>query len=294
MSDQHPDADTDPDHDGGTDPMSGHETSTDAEGGTGTDGWTVLVPIRILENPSLPHGLVELLEPVQVVLLGYYEVPDQTAPGQARLQFEDRAEDALQEMVTEIETEGGTVETRLVFTDDREKTFDRVADETGADAILLSNPAASVESLLVPVRSDANVAGIAGFLGALVADRPIGVRLYHAAGDDEAVDPAERLLSRVADALVDAGIPDSSVTTRVDRTDDRLEGIAEAAENHDAVVMGETRPSIASFVFGEFSERVANRSLDPVLVVRGLDVGSPGEPTSEAGDGNEERPESGD
>lgn len=233
------------------------------------DRWTVLVPIRILENASLPRGLIEFLEPLSVVLMGYYEVPDQTSPVQARMQFEDRAEDALQEIAEEITSGGGTVETRLVFTKDREQSFDRIATETGCDAILLPNPVAQVDTVLVPVRDDRNVARLASFVATLLSGREITVTLFHATPNADTADDARDILAAVADSLVDTGIPRESVLTTVEVTDDPLAGIVSTAEDHDVVIMGETEPSIASFVFGEFSERIATRSLIPILVVRG-------------------------
>jgi len=53
-----------------------------------TDRPAVLVPIRVLEGESIPEGVPELLADAHVVLLGYHVVPDQTATGQARMQFE--------------------------------------------------------------------------------------------------------------------------------------------------------------------------------------------------------------
>jgi hypothetical protein len=42
---------------------------------------------------------------------------------------------------------------------------------------------------------------------------------------------------------------------------------AEVAADHDLVVMGETAPSFREYVFGDDHQRVADRSLGPVLVV---------------------------
>ena len=61
-----------------------------------TDRPSVLVPIRVLEGESIPEGVPELLANAHVVLLGYHEIPEQTAPGQARMQFEERAQRKLE------------------------------------------------------------------------------------------------------------------------------------------------------------------------------------------------------
>ena len=56
-----------------------------------TDRPSILVPIRVLEGESIADGVPELLADAHVVLLGYHVIPDQTAPGQAQMQFEERA-----------------------------------------------------------------------------------------------------------------------------------------------------------------------------------------------------------
>ncbi len=61
-----------------------------------TDRPSVLVPLRVLEGESVPEGVPDLLGDAHVVLLGYHVLPEQTAPGQARMQFEDRAMERLE------------------------------------------------------------------------------------------------------------------------------------------------------------------------------------------------------
>lgn len=46
----------------------------------------VLVPLKILEGASVPPGLIDLLGTVDVTVLGYHVLPEQTTPDQARLQ----------------------------------------------------------------------------------------------------------------------------------------------------------------------------------------------------------------
>jgi hypothetical protein len=49
------------------------------------------VPVAILKGETVPDAVVELLSTLPVVVLGYHVLPEQTAPGQARMQFEDQA-----------------------------------------------------------------------------------------------------------------------------------------------------------------------------------------------------------
>lgn len=53
-----------------------------------------------------------------------------------------------------------------------------------------------------------------------------------------------------------------------ERDHDRTDAIVDAADEFDVVVMGESDPSLTTFVFGLPADQVADRFLGPVLVVQ--------------------------
>jgi nucleotide-binding universal stress UspA family protein len=230
--------------------------------------WTVLVPVEVLEGETVAAAVAELLATVPVVVLGYHVPPEQTAPGQARLQFEARAQSTLDDLAATFADAGGDADTRLVFTHDAEETIDRVAAETGCNAVLLLNPAPAVERLLVPVGGGVNVPRIAAFVATLIGDRDIAVTLLHVAPDEEAGAVADDLLAAARTHLRDGGVPDAAIETVTAVSAAPIETIATTAADYDAIVMGESQPSLRSFLFGDPSDRVAAYSLGPVLVVR--------------------------
>ena len=222
----------------------------------------VLVPLAILEGESVSTGLPTLLATMDVTVLGYHVLPEQTPPDQARLQYEDRATEALVDLEAAFEAAGGSADHRLVFTHDREKTVDRVADETAADAYAIVGTTGPVDRLLVTLTGDVAVDRITSFVTELVGDREIGVTLVLAT-DDEL--HGQNVLETAADPLTERGI---DVATELAVDEPPLEALLEAAAGHDAIVMGERAPSLRSFLFGEDAERVAAESVGPVLVVR--------------------------
>ena len=259
----------------------------------------VLVPIAVLDGGSVSPGLISLLGAVDVTVLGYHVLPEQTPPDQARLQFEERATSALEDVSQEFAAAGGAADHRLVFTHDREQTIERVTDEVDADAFAVPGTTGDVDRLLVSLSGDVDVDRILSFVEALVGDRDIGVTLFLVAGerppagDDDSTDvdtSGERDTVAVADDAVDAGDADHdrphTAQARLAVAADRLreagidvettlaaagspfDALVDAVPGHDAVVMGERAPSFRSFVFGEESERVAAASVGPVLVVR--------------------------
>jgi len=249
-------------------PSANGEEPVDGDDTPPRDGHRVLVPVEILRGEAVPDAVVEALASVSVVVLGYHEIPEQTAPGQARMQFEERAQNELADVVGAFEAAGAPVTSRLVFTHDPMKTFERIAVELSCDSILLLRAAPTIDRLLVPIRGNVNVEHIVGLVGTLVAGTDIEVTLLHVASEPEAVDDAEALLESAAETLAGIG-PEGERIRRTVVVDDRpLETIAEVAEDHDVTVVGESRPSIRDRIFGDPSELIAERSVGPVLVVR--------------------------
>jgi hypothetical protein len=233
-----------------------------------TDRPAVLVPLRVLEGESVPEGVPTLLAHAHVVLLGYHVIPEQTAPGQARMQFEDRATERLDEYEAMFEAAGATVERRLVFTHDGQKTIDRTIAEHDCLAALAPNATGPVEDVLVAVRGAVGVDRLARVVAGLFGETDASVTLYHVAGPDETDEDVETLLDGVVNRLEGVEMDTARIETRVERDQRPLDAIVDVADAFDVVVMGESDPSLATFVFGLPADQVADRFLGPVLVVQ--------------------------
>lgn len=233
-----------------------------------TDRPSILVPIRVLEGESVPEGVPELLAHAHVVLLGYHVIPEQTATGQAQMQFEDRATERLDEYETIFENAGATIERRLVFTHDGQKTIDRMTTERDCMAVLVPNATGPVEDVLVAVRGAVGIDRLARVVAGVFGEMDVSVTLYHVAEDEETDEDVGTLLDGLVDRLGELGMDASAIETRVDRDQDALDAIVDAAETFDTVVMGESDPSLSTFVFGMPADQVADRFLGPVLVVQ--------------------------
>ncbi|MFC7018818.1 MULTISPECIES: universal stress protein [Haloarcula] len=233
-----------------------------------TDRPSILVPIRVLEGESVPEGVPELLANAHVVLLGYHVIPEQTAPGQAQMQFEERAKNRLDEYETIFEEAGATVERRLVFTHDGQKTIDRMTTEHDCLAVLVPNATGPVEDVLVAVRGAVGIDRLARVVAGLFAETDASVTLYHVAEPDETDEDVGTLLDGMVNRLEGLDMDASRIETRVEREQAALDAIVDVADAFDVVVMGETDPSLATFVFGMPADQVADRFLGPVLVVQ--------------------------
>jgi nucleotide-binding universal stress UspA family protein len=250
-------------------------------------GLTVLLPVRTFEGEQVPAALVELLTSasIPVVLLGYHVIPEQTAPEQAREQFGEQARAELDDLADAFREAGGTVETRFVFTRDPTQTFERVAVDERADAILLLNPAPNVDRIFVAISEGINTDRITAFTAALAVGSDVTVTLVHVADSEEARPAGERLLEEVADALSANGVPPGAIERAVTVSQAPLQALNEmASDDTDLVVLGESQPTVRELVFGEPSERIAERTLAPVLVVRRLPAAESADAAAEESD----------
>ncbi len=233
-----------------------------------TDKPTVLVPIQVLEGESIPEGVPELLANASVVVLGYHVVPEQTATGQARLQFEERALGRLDEFETILENAGASVETQLVFTHDEQQTIDRVSVEHGCLAVLVPNATSPPENVFVAIRGTVGLDRLVRVVAGLFAGTDIGVTLYHLVAEDESDEDVRTLLDGVVARLTEAGMDPDSIDLQIERDRTPQDAIVAAADEFDALVVGESDPSLVTFVFGMRVAQVAEWFLGPVLVIQ--------------------------
>ncbi|AXR76925.1 Universal stress protein [Natrarchaeobaculum sulfurireducens] len=228
----------------------------------------MLIPIEVLEGEGIPESIASAFESIPVVLLGYHELPDQTPPEQARTQFEERATAKLDELAAAFEDAGGTWTTRLVFTRDALQTFERIAVELECDGVVLLNPIRAIDRVLVPLRSGVNVSNIAELVSRAFGDGDAEVTLLHVTSEESDADAGRELLEEAAETLVENGVDPERLLESVVVDDAPLETIVEVADDHDFVVVGESKPSIQDRIFGDPSERIATRTVSPVLIVR--------------------------
>jgi len=249
-----------------------------------TRDYRVLVPVDVLEGQDISRSLVDAFASVSVVLLGYHEIPDQTGPDQARAEFGETARRKLADHRSVFEAAGCDVTSTLVFTHKPLQTFERTAVDRDCDAILLLNPAPVLERFLVAFRGDVNVDRIARLVGAILTETDITVTLLHVVDDDTERADGERLLDTAATALTDVGIDEERIDRSVVVDGSPTDEILDAASECDLVVAGESRPSIRRFIFRDRAKRIAKRTADPVLMVRGSYADSEGD-ESPAADG---------
>lgn len=233
-----------------------------------SDRPSILVPVRVLEGESLSEGVPEVLANAHVVLLGYHEVPDQTATDQAQAQFEDQATQRLDELQEILEDAGATVDRVLVFTHDAQATIDRMNTEHDILAVLVPAATTAVEDVLVAIRGTVGIDRIARVVTGLFGGTDASVTLYHVVEDDETEADVQTLFDGMIDRLVERGLDADAIDTRIEHAEDTQGALVEATDGCDVLIMGESDPSLKTLVFGMRADRVADQFYGPVFVVQ--------------------------
>ncbi|MFC4405957.1 universal stress protein [Haloarchaeobius iranensis] len=243
----------------------------------------ILIPVRVLEGQTVPEPLVEFLAPAEIVVLGYHVLPEQTPTEQGSMQFEDRAQEAVDAIAEAFRDAGRDIETRIVFTHDRDQTVERVAEEVGATATLLPNPSGEVEDVLVAVRGKIDVARLVDLVAALLVDGDERVTLWGVKGGGY---DAESAVQRADATLEQRGFDPDRIAVETGDSETPIYDIVARTAEFDVVVMGEGGPPVLSAVFGDDAERVAEGAVAPVLVVRDLPEPAESEDEADATDGD--------
>ena len=225
---------------------------------------TILVPVDVSSDERPAEDLLTLSDAMDLVLLGYYRVPDQAPPAQLKADHGDDAERRLDELAAAIDRD---LTRHVVFTHDRDETVDRAAEEYDCDAVLLPGSHTATERVFVPLRGDDNLDRVLSLVGALLRRKEATATLFHATTADEQ-EYGRSLLDDAVGRLAEAGIDRARISTRSATTDDPGTAIVEMADEFDLLVVGGTDPSLTDRILGRVSTRIADEVDRPTFVVR--------------------------
>jgi nucleotide-binding universal stress UspA family protein len=230
---------------------------------------TILVSIDLSDDDPIARSLIELCRSVEVILLGYYPVPDQVAPAQLRQNHESDARATLNEIAGTF----GDIDVTdvLVFTHDREDTIDRVANQYGCEAVLTIGEVNRIDRVLVPIRGDTNLNRIVSLLAAVMRMSDASITFFHSVAEDSDPSHGEFLVRGAVDSLHEAGIDSDRIDWRLSETESPQNEIIELAREYDLLILGETKPSLRERIFGTVPSRIADEVDKPAFIVRNIE-----------------------
>lgn len=233
----------------------------------------VLIPIDVSRSVSDLEIVTETVRSSEVVLLGYWEIPDQSTARQHRDQFEEEARNRLQTIANQYTTEGIEVQSRVAFTKDRDRLIDSAVNEYECQSVLVpgtETTGSETSRGLVLVKPDADLDRIVRTLGELFAETDIKLLLFHVAEEENKhlYDAREYMLRGLADRLIKLGFDADQVDWEQSTEGDRLDAIVSRFADYDFVVLGETAPTLREQVFGTVQSTLTEKTDKPQLTVR--------------------------
>ena len=228
---------------------------------------TILVPVDVSQSEPPDLAILDLLRPFEVILLGYFPVPDQAEPALIKHEYEAKAATRL-ESIADGRTDVTDV---LVFTHDREATVDRVADQYDCDAILTAGDTVQIDRILVPIRGEANIERIVSVVAELLRGSHATATFFHTTDGD--VDPSQGafLLRGTVERVAEFGIDEERVDWELVEDGDPYRDIVGRAGEYDLVVLGETEPSLRERIIGDVLSRIIDEIAIPALIVREIE-----------------------
>lgn len=231
---------------------------------------TVLVPVDVSVVEPPDQIIFELLRPVNIVVLGYYPVPKQTAPAHLKEDHEAEASERLANVVNRFTAAEHEVEDVLVFTKDRRDTIDRIADQYDCDAVIVPGEAESIERILVPLRGDVNLERIVSLVGDLMRASDAEVTLFHSVQDGADPSQGEFILRGAADRLTEEGVDRGRIDWKLSEGGTPKREIITLAEEYDLLILGETKPSLRDRILGAVLTPIIDEIEKPAIIVRDI------------------------
>lgn len=232
------------------------------------DNPTLLIPIDASAPEQPPQPLVDLLEPLRIVVLGHYPVPDQAAPQQIQEAHEEDVKASMKPIVQRFAAQDADVNSVLVFTRDHVTSTDRVANEHDCTAVLVPGSVGDLSSVLVSLKDEENMFRVLEIVGLLLDETDPTVTLFHAESVEKGSAISELLLRGATDWLTERGLGRDRISWREPTAETQTRDLLALAEHHDFVIMGESEPHLVERVLGELPDRIHARTGRAVLVVR--------------------------
>lgn len=241
----------------------------------------ILVPVEVPEPTPLPAALLDAFRDLELLILGYNIVPEQTSPEQSQEAFEEQASDALDSVMEYVKDRNIDVDKNIVFTPELGQTIDRYIREKDCNAVLTAKPISSVERLLVPLYSrdqiNSRLATILHDLS-LSSDLPVTLAILTSGEEEsEEMEQSEELQQKALRYLQRAGVPGDKIRpTKVD-VSDISKAVSQLSSADDVVILAESSTTDRDSFFNTLHEDIEEAISCPVLVVLRENEGKEGD-----------------
>lgn len=231
----------------------------------------ILVPLAVPDPAPIPKSILKPFQSLELLILGYKEVPEQTSPEQSREKFGEEAETALEEIAEDLSAEGITTTTELIFTPEYAKSINRYIEEHNCHAVLTVRPLSSLQRLIVPIYHQDQISKrLATVLHDLSAPYRIDIEVAVMDSEKDQTEDQhgpESLRWLISQQLELSGIPRKQINIQSSQVEDLPQAVKELTGDEDLVVLAESKAFERDRFFQNLHQRIANAVTCPLLVV---------------------------
>ena len=232
---------------------------------------SVLMPVAVPEPDPVPEGLLKIFNRLDLMVLGYKQIPEQANPEQSREKFEEEAQEAVDKVVQECKGYGIDVKSNLVFTPSITKTVNRYLDEQNYQTVLTLKPINSVKRLVVPIyHRDQINRRMATVLHDLAVSSHLPVTLVIMSSGEKEAETAEHQESIKALAIQQlelSGLHRKQINLQTAEVTGIAEAVSQFTEENDLVILAESSSTDRDSFFNTIHEEIEDKMECPVLVV---------------------------
>lgn len=231
----------------------------------------ILVPVELPDPAGISPALLKPFKDLELLILGYKEVTEQTSPGQSREELDDKEREALKAITDNIRSQGYNVEENVIFTPSLPETVDRYIEEESCNAVLTAKEVSGIERLLVPVyNQDQLNKRLSTILYELASSSSLPVSLVNMSSSESESEHKEQELSlelRAKSLLREAGLSEDQIHSRTLQVDDITEAVEQLSSEDDLVILGEAGTSDRQSFFDTLHNRISTAVNCPVLAI---------------------------
>lgn len=231
----------------------------------------ILIPINISDPEKIPEELLRPFRDLEINLLWYKLVKEQTSPQQSREELDEEERERMTEVSEQVKKYNYLVETDQVFTPDLGDSIDRYIDEEECNAVLTVESVPAIERLLVPIYSkDQLNKRLSTILHDLSKSSDLPVTLINLSskeGETESENREENLEFVAKSLLREAGLDNDRIFSKSVNVDDVTEAVEQISGEDDLIILGETGSSDRKSFFNTVHNKISETVSCPVLSI---------------------------
>lgn len=235
----------------------------------------ILLPVSLPQKESIPSGILKRFTGLEVLLLGYKELPEQTSSEQFEEEEGEEYREQLEKVKKELEDENFNIKTELIFTPNISQAIDNVIIENDCQALLIVKPINELNRLLIPVYDINQISKrFATVIFELTNSGNLPATLLFLESSENKEDSEKKekkdisaMKSGALSQLNRAGLGDDQIRTSTVQVQSISEAVKDESKSDDLVILVEANAKERKSFINNIRSEISDKTDVPLLVV---------------------------